>query len=214
VTTRVEEPTTVATDWLMAALAAYWAVSLVAAGAGRADGLATRVWGVAFAATAVAALLGGAVHGFASRMGDTRTRRLWLATLSMVAFGSAAMVAGVILVYPTTPLRTVGLALVALKLVAALILIARTPSFGIALVDHSLALAAVLALQAGAWAMYQAASAPWIAAGVAVSAAAGAIQAAWIAPHPRFNHNDLYHLVQIGALWLLYRGGLLLVAAW
>jgi hypothetical protein len=39
---------------------------------------------------------------------------------------------------------------------------------------------------------------------------AALIQVLRIAPHPQFNHNDLFHVVQTGALYLLYRGGLLM----
>jgi hypothetical protein len=43
-------------------------------------------------------------------------------------------------------------------------------------------------------------------AGVAVSIAAAAVQASGLDLHQHFNHNDLYHLVQLGALLLYYRG--------
>ena len=33
-----------------------------------------------------------------------------------------------------------------------------------------------------------------------------AIQALELAPHPAFNHNDLFHVVQMGAILLLVRG--------
>jgi hypothetical protein len=32
------------------------------------------------------------------------------------------------------------------------------------------------------------------------------VQATGLAPHPNFNHNDLYHVIQIAAMVLLYRG--------
>ncbi len=50
----------------------------------------------------------------------------------------------------------------------------------------------------------------WTAAGVAVSFAAAAVQQSGLALHRHFNHNDLYHVIQMGGLYLLYRGGLLL----
>jgi peptidoglycan/LPS O-acetylase OafA/YrhL len=50
----------------------------------------------------------------------------------------------------------------------------------------------------------------WILAGVAVSALAAMVQYFGIAPHPHFNHNDLYHVVQITAMALFYGGGKLL----
>ena len=46
----------------------------------------------------------------------------------------------------------------------------------------------------------------WIAAGILVSFGAAAIQAFGLAPHPNFNHNDLYHVVQLFGTWLIFRG--------
>jgi len=46
----------------------------------------------------------------------------------------------------------------------------------------------------------------WMLAGVAVSFLAGAVQASGFALHEHFNHNDLYHVVQIVAMLLFYAG--------
>jgi hypothetical protein len=53
-----------------------------------------------------------------------------------------------------------------------------------------------------------AAGARWSLAGIAVSAAAAGVPYLRIAPHPSFNHNDLYHVVQAAAMYLFYRGAL------
>ena len=46
----------------------------------------------------------------------------------------------------------------------------------------------------------------WILAGVAVSVLAAGVQASGFAPHRHFNHNDLYHVIQIAAMILFYAG--------
>jgi len=76
--------------------------------------------------------------------------------------------------------------------------------------DYGSALVLILVLAWTSSAAGLGAAARWITAGVAVSVVAAAIQALKLAPHPQFNHNDLFHVVQMGALYLLYRGGLLL----
>lgn len=45
-----------------------------------------------------------------------------------------------------------------------------------------------------------------ILASIGVSVIAAVVQASGFSIHPRFNHNDLYHVIQIVALFLLYRG--------
>jgi len=47
----------------------------------------------------------------------------------------------------------------------------------------------------------------WIVAGIAVSIAAALIQQSGFDLHRNLNHNDLQHLVQMVAVWLLYGGG-------
>ena len=46
----------------------------------------------------------------------------------------------------------------------------------------------------------------WMLAGVAVSVMGALVQASGFALHAHFNHNDLYHVIQIGAMFLFYRG--------
>jgi hypothetical protein len=46
----------------------------------------------------------------------------------------------------------------------------------------------------------------WHAGGLAVSIAGLVIQQGHFSPHPSFNHNDLFHCVQIAALFCFFRG--------
>jgi hypothetical protein len=102
----------------------------------------------------------------------------------------------------------VALALV--KLAVYLWTIATKDAFIVVIADYGTALVAVLV---AAWFLRPTGLTPaasWITAGVAVAVVAGVIQWARLAPHPHFNHNDLFHVVQMASLYLLYRGGLLL----
>ena len=51
----------------------------------------------------------------------------------------------------------------------------------------------------------------WLIAGVAVSVAGVLVQLRHIVFHRHFNHNDLYHVIEMAALYLFFRGGALLV---
>ena len=50
----------------------------------------------------------------------------------------------------------------------------------------------------------------WLKAGLAVSAAGVLIQQIGIGIHEHFNHNDIYHLVQMVGIYCFYRGALCL----
>ena len=47
----------------------------------------------------------------------------------------------------------------------------------------------------------------WVVAGVALTFAAAGVQQSGFDLHRHLNHNDLQHLVQMVAVWFLYKGG-------
>jgi hypothetical protein len=50
----------------------------------------------------------------------------------------------------------------------------------------------------------------WLKRAIGVSLLGLAVLVRKLAPHPAFNHNDLYHVIQMGGLYCLYRGAALL----
>lgn len=49
--------------------------------------------------------------------------------------------------------------------------------------------------------------------GVIIALAAGGVWATGWTPHKNFNHNDLFHVIQMVSLWFLYKGGILTKAS-
>jgi hypothetical protein len=128
---------------------------------------------------------------------------LWSATLIVLSLSSAAM--ALMLVHELAPeahrrrwqwlvwAKFAGFAALALAL----------PIFVVAIADYG---AVMLALGAAALFVRRSWRAPMLAA-VALSALAAAVQQFRWAPSPRFNHNDLYHVIQGGAVFLFYCAG-------
>lgn len=208
----MREPTTTLTDYILAIEAAVLA-ALLARSDGAAQALAPWLWALGFAALAFAAASGGTAHGFAHRFGEAGGRRLWLASLGAVALAGSLWVAAAVFAALGPPLRNLVLALVLVRLALGLRRLPCDAAFRAAAKGFGLDLALVLALQALAWQRFDAASAPWIAAGIALAGLGGWVQAREIAPHPRFNHNDLFHVILMLALLPLYLGGLRLADA-
>jgi len=205
---RITEPMTLATDYAMGALALVLAASLFGdAAAGQQ--LSSRLWAAAFVMTAVASFVGGTYHGFIQWMPGVTRRVSWKVTLLATGVGSACLLSAAVVASTTDTLRQALIALVCVKLLVFLWTIATRDQFSLVIADYGTALVAVLLLAALVRPTGLTPAAGWLAAGVGVSAVAGVIQWARLAPHPAFNHNDLFHLVQMAALYLLYRGGLL-----
>lgn len=186
----ISEPMTLATDYVLAAATAWLAVLLWKH---RERQRSRLFWCIAFAALAVGAFLGGTWHGL------VQSEALWKATLGVVGVASCAMLAGSVLATLTGAVRNILLWLAGGKLLLYLNALVERSDFRVVIIDTGIALATVAALHLWRWN-------GWIVAGVGVSVAAALVQASGFAPHPHFNHNDLYHVVQLAAMALLYRG--------
>ena len=206
----ITEPTTVATNAVLAGVAFVLGARLGYGAA--ADGSASgSCMAIALLATAVSAAFGAAAHGIDPLVDREQRERCWRAALYTIGFAGAASIASVAFFTARGSIRTAILVVAGLKLLAYLVSVVRRPEFRVAAADYGGALAVLLAGALYAMARWHAPGMGWLIAGVAVSLVAGLVQARRIAVHRHFNHNDLYHLIQIVALYLVFRGGSLLV---
>lgn len=178
------EPTTLLTDYALGAVSAALGVNLIKR---------SRLWALAFVALAVAAFLGGTWHGL------WQSDLLWKATTLSVGVASFGMVAGSAHLTTTGALKRLLLIFAALKWLAYTVWMLTRDDFIWVVADTGIALALVGLMHL--WRFNG-----WMLGGVAVSLVAGAVQASGLGLHPRFNHNDLYHVIQIAAMFLFYRG--------
>ncbi|HEV2430035.1 MAG TPA: hypothetical protein VGT43_00820 [Burkholderiales bacterium] len=186
----VSEPMTLATDYLLGAVAGWLCILLAR---NRESQSSRTLWALAFAAVALAAFLGGTWHGFLQ--GDL----LWKATLLAAGGASFAMLAGSAFVVLSGVPRAVLLVLAGVKFLVYAAVVLTRGEFIFVVIDSGIAFALVAALHL--WRLNA-----WIVAGVAVSVLGALVQASGLAPHRHFNHNDLYHVIQVAAMFLLYRG--------
>jgi hypothetical protein len=202
----VSEPTTLITNTVLAALAVFWGIRLWWHGRQSLQ-VSRMVWAGAFVAVAVGAVAGGAVHGLAAKLGPAGVTAGWKVTVLSVGLASFCLLAGALLASFGGTLRQFFLALAALKLTLYTFWMIGHDDFKYVINDYGSAMLMVLLLEVFAWWRYRAASAPWILGGIAISFLAAGIQQSGLGVHRYFNHNDLYHVVQMAGLYLLYRGG-------
>ncbi|HEX6088191.1 MAG TPA: hypothetical protein VF266_26910 [Thermoanaerobaculia bacterium] len=144
---------------------------------------ALRLWALAFLFTGIAAVAGGVFHAF----GD-EWRLLWKVTTFAVGIASFFLLIG-------TDRR---LQLVAtIELVAYLSWMTVHDGFLFVILDYGLAMILV--------AVFHPAK-KWVLGSIGVSVAGALVQGTQVAIHQHwFDHNDLYHVIQIVALWMLFR---------
>jgi hypothetical protein len=204
----ITEPTTMLTDYLLGGLAAWFAIKL--ARRSRWSGKhPVFLWAAAFAGLALASFSGGAYHGFTEYLESTGLAILWKITLYSIGVVSLTLFSAATIAAFEGRTRQVLLAAGVLKFGVYAIWIINHDDFLYAILDYAPAMLYVLALQARAW-LRREKSGRWAVAGVLVSFAAAGVQQSGFTLHRHFNHNDLYHVIQMLGIYLLYRGGSLL----
>jgi hypothetical protein len=205
----ITEPTTLLTDYAIAVEACVLAVFLLRIGRVRQQ-LAPQLWAAAFSFVAAAAVLGGTCHGFMGLLELDLLQTLWRTLTYCLSFASFFMLAATVLSALPRRLRLWALLAVGLRSSVHLGWAINHTSFSAAVGDYLSAMLIVLILQIRIIDRDQNPSAIWIIAGILVSCLAIGIQASGFSLAKTFNHNDLYHLVQMGGLYLFYRGARLL----
>jgi len=194
----ISEPMTLATDYLLAAITGVLALRLSRRSANQNS---RRCWGAAFVALALGAALGGTHHGFA-------LLALWKPTVWVIGVAAWAMLSGSAIATTRGRVQQAILVLAIAKLAMFLLWTWRDDRFIWVVADTASAFAVVALLHAQ---RLRDPASRWILGGVAVSVAAAAVQASGVDLHRHFNHNDLYHVIQIAAMLLYYGGARLLV---
>jgi hypothetical protein len=191
------EPLTAATDVVIAAAAATFAVRIVRATADR----SARLLAGSLAATSIAALAGAAFH-------MARSSAMW--KVSAIPVGVASCLFGLAIgwAYFSARGRRVVQIVLLVQLLVYAISVALSDDFVVVIADYASVMLAILAVCLFHWADP---AARWIAAGVAISFVAAGAQISSIRIGP-LNHNDIYHVIELGGLYCWYRGGLEITA--
>ncbi|MBE9181711.1 hypothetical protein IQ268_24400 [Oculatella sp. LEGE 06141] len=197
----IAEPLTTLTDYAIAVEATIFAIML-----NQSRQTSVRLWAAAFAGVAIAALLGGTLHGFVPHMELGTRILLWKGTLYLLGLTSFLLLAGTVISSVPHRWHRWMLPIVGLKSFGYLGLATVRSNFAYVVADYLSALVIVLLLQLRAARRHRAPGAPWILAGVLVSGVAVAVLRSRLALPFMIRSVDLYHVVQMVALYLLYRG--------
>ncbi len=197
----IAEPMTLLTDYALAGVTGWLAWSLFRAREGQ---RARSLWALAFAALALASALGGTWHGFAPAFAEIAVLLVWKATVLSVGIASFGMLAGSAISTTAGNARRSLLAVAAAKLAVYSGWMIGHSEYIYVIVDTGAALVLIAVLHL--WPTARDRASGWILAGVGVSVLAAGVQASGFALHRDFNHNDLYHAIQIAAMILFYAG--------
>lgn len=200
---RITEPITMLTDYAIALEAGCFAIALWRMQA-IAKHSVVRLWGLAFAATATAAMVGGTCHGFTAYLPYPLALALWKIVMASIGLASSFMLLATVVSTVAKSMRLwLGMA-IGLKLALYLGWLTTHTNFAVAVIDYLLAMAMVFVLHLLAYSWGET-KAGWMIGGIMVSGLAASVLLTQFTEYG-LSSNDVYHLIQLVALYLFYRG--------
>ena len=196
---------TMATDYLLAIGSWTFAYRLVSA---RRDTntAAAVLWAAGFVLVGLGAAAGGTFHGFTRALSPALLSALWEITCLAVGLGTLLMLVAAARQFLSRWWVIMIATAAVVKFILYAVEVARNDDFRTVIGNYAIVMIAILVIALFDAVAWKGTASRWIIAGIAVSFAAAAVQAMRIAPHHHFNHNDLYHVVQLIGLWMIYRG--------
>lgn len=199
-------PTTLITHYALAVLTGYFAWKLGAAARGLPDA-APRLWAAAFVAVSLCAIAGGTYEGFAPQLDASVAQALSRATLCLAGAAGLLFLCSIVHAFTAGRLRAALLGLATGKFALLAMWIATHDDLRYVVYDTVATVIPVLALSAwGGWSRREAAS--WVLAGILASLVAALVQQGRVTLHPQLDHSNLFRLIQMIAMYLLFRAGL------
>jgi hypothetical protein len=197
---KITEPMTMITDYMITILTVVVSLLLV-----RFElSLSQIFWIMALLFTGLASLGGGTSHGFKEFLGEKNSHQLWKWSVALIGLANLFMIWG------SLPLFSLFSILVILAFIQLLVFLywflLKNDSFIVVIMNYIPSMLVVAAIQI--YFMLQGSTAAlYFLLGILVSLIAAGIQISLKGKLPKwFNHNDLFHLVQMIAIWCFYIG--------
>lgn len=186
----VTEPTTTITDYLLAAECIFFGALLIRN---------NPIWAISFFMLAIAAAAGGTYHGFISNLSVPAAEAIWKITLYTIGLATLLMLFATFRVYMPDPWKNIFLGITILQFGVYVYIVSGSNDFRYVIYNYVPAMIAILLM-----AIFH--KNFWLVVGVLISFAGAAIQRSGMQLHEHFNFNDIYHLVQMVAMYFFYRG--------
>jgi hypothetical protein len=197
---------TLATDYLLGSLSEVCAVLLLKRNSHLRQ-TSIRLWAFALMAVAIGSYAGGTYHGFQHGLEPAIATVLWKATTISMGMASFFLLTSALTSAFAGRDRPWLMAGAALKLAIYVGWMLGHDEFRFVIYDYGSTLAILLLLVVAERTHGVGGHRGLIATGILISIAAAVVQQSGFRLHRHFNHNDLMHVVQMGGVWLLYKGG-------
>lgn len=205
----IYEPMTAFTDLLIFGLGLYFAREIFFAHVSKLMDVHLH-FALVFLFMGLAGLFGALTHGIGPHFPQGIHTFIWRITLYCIGLSTFAMLMGGF--YHVVPYQTMNWLkwLPFLALVVYLVAVTRNDDFKTVILFYTPAMTLVLLLMLYSWLCFQSEGTVWIITSILIAFGGAIVQQSGFALHKHFNHNDIYHVVQMGGMYLLYRGVIIL----
>lgn len=201
---RIDQPMTMFTDYVLAVECLLFATLLVRKE--HREHPARVFLLVFFVFTAIATAVGGTVHGFMDILSEPTLAALWRVTvLSMGPVTFSLLVGSGRAALPPHHHRVL-LGIGVAQLVIYSVWIWGHSDFVFVVVNYAPVLLAALIMQARDWRVRGTESGKWLSWGLVATFVSSGVQVSGFSISEHLNYNDIYHIIDMVALWFFYRG--------
>jgi hypothetical protein len=196
----IAEPMTAFTDLLLCLLSLTFGIRLRGS-----ESRARSLWSFAFLASSLGSLTGGVYHAFQPSLSPLLLTILWKITAAVLAAAGLLLFFGTTRALVTQRMSRVLIIAASVLFVTYLAWMTTHDEFIYIIVFYGTMMIATLVTCTVRYRIAPRACA-LIISGIAIAVLAAAVQASHIDPFAHLNHNDLYHVIQMVSLYVMYRG--------
>lgn len=200
----IYEPTTAITDYIIFLLGVFFGWSTLAIQ----DSQFHQLWGASFISIGIGAFFGGTSHGFGPKMKEIYRKIIWRFTLIFIGISGLLIAMSSSVFFMTEKGENALFIIAGILLITYYLKIRKQDSFRSAVTFYMPLLGVSLVGFPMAFYFQDITGALSITIGLIVCIAGSLIQKMKISIHEKFNHNDLFHVIQMLGMFLMYRGGL------
>jgi hypothetical protein len=195
---------TMITDYLITILVVVLAILMLPT-----DGASLFVV-LSFFLTGIGAFLGGTSHGFKIPLGPDWNDRIWKVTTYTIGLAAFLLFLGLLLSsLPSSFIRSLFITVGSLQILVYIWWMWSHTEFRYVIINYATFMILGLFFKVYSLVQFGDPSSIWIISGILVTFLASGIQASGFTLHKHFNHNDLFHVVQLPGFFLVYLGTLL-----
>lgn len=206
----IYEPMTAFTDLLITAMGIYFCRELFTH-FGETAAEFHRYWGWAFFMAGFGAFLGAVSHGIGPHFSPMIKKSLWKLTTLSVGGVAVFFLLTVVHLFPELSMNVwIKSIPIAAYLIYAVVIFKNDRFLNVILFYVPAMIVVLIAMLYSQFSLGLA-GAGFVSIGILISFAGAGIQASKAGFHKHFNHNDLYHVIQMIGMWFFYKGALQLM---